>query len=159
VFLALVIQHTKCMNHVVICGLSGSTGFFYMFHLWHDLKKKLLTINACFSFLYKSAWNIRMQRDIITNLQRFSWKVPIIIADFNENWIFRPIFEKYSNIKFNEKLQWEPRRSMRTDGRTERQTDMTKLIVALRDFANAPENWFRQAHWFLLHHAVQIGCV
>jgi len=28
---------------------------------------------------------------------------------------------------------------MRTDGGTERQTDMTKLIVAFRKFSNAPE--------------------
>jgi hypothetical protein len=28
----------------------------------------------------------------------------------------------------------------RTDGRMERQTDMTKLIVAFRSFANAPKN-------------------
>jgi len=27
----------------------------------------------------------------------------------------------------------------RTDGRTDRQTDMTKLIVAFRSFANAPQ--------------------
>ena len=47
----------------------------------------------------------------------------------------------------------------RTNGRTERHTEMTKLIVALRNSANAPENWFRQAHWLLLHHSVQIGCV
>jgi hypothetical protein len=31
-------------------------------------------------------------------------------------------------------VQWEPSCSMRTDG----QTDMTKLIVAVRNFANAP---------------------
>jgi len=28
----------------------------------------------------------------------------------------------------------------RTDGQTDRQTDMTKLIVAFRNFANAPNN-------------------
>ena len=29
---------------------------------------------------------------------------------------------------------------MRTDRQTDRQTDMTKLIVSLRNFANAPKN-------------------
>ena len=29
------------------------------------------------------------------------------------------------------------------DGQTDRQTDMTKLIVAFRNFANAPKNMFR----------------
>ena len=32
------------------------------------------------------------------------------------------------------------RMDRRTDGRTDRQTDMTKLIVAIRIFANAPKN-------------------
>jgi hypothetical protein len=37
---------------------------------------------------------------------------------------------------FMEILQWEPSCSMRTDGRK----DMTKLIMAFRNFANAPKN-------------------
>jgi hypothetical protein len=32
---------------------------------------------------------------------------------------------------------------MRTDGRTDKRTDMTKLIVAFRNFANANKN----VHW------------
>jgi nicotinic acid mononucleotide adenylyltransferase len=70
----------------------------------------------------------------------------------------RKIFEISSNIKFHENpsfeisstdfrnvlkyqiswksVQWEPNCSMRTDGRA----DMTKLIDALRNFANAPKN-------------------
>ena len=31
-----------------------------------------------------------------------------------------------------------------TDGRTDGQTDMTKLIFTLRNFANAPKNSFRR---------------
>jgi hypothetical protein len=41
----------------------------------------------------------------------------------------RHIFEKYSNVKFHENP------SILTDGRT----DVTKLIVAFRNFAKAPE--------------------
>jgi hypothetical protein len=48
------------------------------------------------------------------------------------------IFEKHSNIKFHDNLssgiQVVPR------GRTDGQTDMTKLIVAFSNFANAPKN-------------------
>ena len=51
--------------------------------------------------------------------------------------ISRQIFEKYSSINFHEIREWEPSFSMRTD----RRTDMTKLIVAFRNFAKgAPEN-------------------
>ena len=35
--------------------------------------------------------------------------------------------------------QWEPSYSMRTDRRIEGRTGMTKVIVAFRNFANAPE--------------------
>jgi len=31
---------------------------------------------------------------------------------------------------------------MRTEGRTDRGTDMTKLTVAFRNFANAPTNYY-----------------
>jgi hypothetical protein len=49
----------------------------------------------------------------------------------------RHIFENYSNIKFHE----NPTNGSGVVpcGRTDRQTDMTKLIVAFRNFANAPK--------------------
>jgi hypothetical protein len=49
------------------------------------------------------------------------------------------IFEKYSNIKFHANpLGGNPVLPCGwTDGRTDRQTDMTKLIVAFRNFVNA----------------------
>jgi hypothetical protein len=51
------------------------------------------------------------------------------------------IFEKYSNIKNSwNYFQWQASRSMRAEGRMDRRTDMTKLIVALRNFANVPKN-------------------
>ena len=54
----------------------------------------------------------------------------------------RQIFEKSSNIKFREKpsggSRFVPRG--RTGEQTDRQTDMTKLTVAIRNFANAPKN-------------------
>jgi hypothetical protein len=43
---------------------------------------------------------------------------------------FRQIFEKYSNIKFHE----DP------SSGTDRRTDVTKLIVAFRNFAKASKN-------------------
>jgi len=33
VFVALVIQHAKCMHHIFICGLSGFTVVFQAFHI------------------------------------------------------------------------------------------------------------------------------
>jgi hypothetical protein len=44
-------------------------------------------------------------------------------------------------------VYWEQNCSMRMegrkDGRTDRHTDMTKLIVAIRNLANAPESYRR----------------
>jgi len=55
---------------------------------------------------------------------------------------YRQIFEKPSYDKFHENpfsgSQVVP--PGRTDERKDRRTDMTKLIVAFRNFANAPKN-------------------
>ena len=54
----------------------------------------------------------------------------------NKHEFPRYIFENYSNIKFRKN---PPCGSRRTD----RQTDLTKLIVAFHNFASAPKNWSR----------------
>ena len=54
----------------------------------------------------------------------------------------RQIFEKYSYIKFNEN-RFSGNRVVpfgRKDGQRDRGTDTTKLIVAFRNFANAPKS-------------------
>jgi hypothetical protein len=43
-------------------------------------------------------------------------------------------------------LEAEFHADRRTDGRTDKQTDMTKLTVTFRKFANAPKNATREAH-------------
>jgi len=52
------------------------------------------------------------------------------------------IFEKYSNIKFHEKLS-RGAELLHATGRTDRRTDMTKLIIACRKFSNAPKSRMR----------------
>ena len=53
----------------------------------------------------------------------------------------RQIFEKSSNIKFHENPSSGSRvvPCGQTDRRTDGRTDMTKLIVVFRNFANAPK--------------------
>jgi hypothetical protein len=91
---------------------------------------------------------------MITNVYRSSCKVLAILVKFYETWIyfneawifFWQIFEKYSNIKFHENPSIG--NLVVPCGRTDRRIDITKLIVALRNFANAPKNRF---FWVLLH--------
>ena len=59
------------------------------------------------------------------------------LSDFNETWNFSTVFRKMLKYKISCKsAQWAQSCFMRTDGRT----DMTKLIVAFRNFANTPKN-------------------
>jgi len=62
------------------------------------------------------------------------------------------IVEKFSNIIFHEYSSVGSRVNPR--GRTDGQTDMTKLIVAFRNFANAPKNYdeYDKATNFLQQH-------
>ena len=62
-----------------------------------------------FDFLYvclkyfRLLWKI--QHDIIKNVRRSSYKVSIVLSDFNKTWIFRQDFfapHKSSNMKFRE---------------------------------------------------------
>ena len=80
----------------------------------------------------------RTKRDIFLYLHWISCKVPLVLQYFNQTGIYsRQNFEKLSNIKFNEYLSsgsW-----VVPCVQTDRQTDMMKTIVALRNFANAPK--------------------
>jgi hypothetical protein len=72
---------------------------------------------------------------MIINVYWSSCKV--FLTDFNETWIVLTDFRKILEYKISSRsFQWEPSYSTRADGRT----DMTKLVVAFRNFANAPKN-------------------
>jgi len=72
-------------------------------------------------------------------------KYPVFLSDFNETWIFSTDFRKIHKYQITLKtVQWKPSTFQRTDGETDgwtdRRTDMTKLIVTFRNFANVPKN-------------------
>jgi hypothetical protein len=65
---------------------------------------------------------------------------PLFWSDFYEPWIFSTNFKKMLKYQISRKsMQWEPSCSKQTD----RQTEMTKLIVAFRNSAKAPKKEFR----------------
>jgi hypothetical protein len=133
------------MCHIVICPLSCSTIFSTLSYKRHDFRKKKKCLNKkcvlTFStnFVRKNLILRGIGRDIVTMAYRSSCKVPVIPVRFQWNFNF---FNKFSEKKtqmsnfIQKSVQWEPSCSIRTD----RRTDMTKLIVAFRNFAKLFKN-------------------
>ena len=70
----------------------------------------------------------------------------------------RQIFNKCLNINFHENLSNGNRfLSMRADGRTDGQTDMTKLIFAFRYSAEAPNNGAGDSKMLICGNAEKFG--
>ena len=65
-------------------------------------------------------------------------KYPLFLSDFNETRIFFDRFPKHTRISNFIKIRPVGAELFHADGQTERQT--TKLIVAFRNFVNAPKN-------------------
>ena len=81
----------------------------------------------------------RREGDNIINILRCSCEIPIFIIRFFRIVDFsRHIFNKYSNIKFNDNSSSGNR--FVPCGRIDEQTDMMKLNVTLRNFVKAQSN-------------------
>jgi hypothetical protein len=112
-------------------------------HKQHDFRIKFTEHKMCFDFslqfflehfsFYDKFSEILSQMYIDLHI-----KYPLSLPDVNETWFFPKEFRRVANIKF----QQNPFSGSRVVpyGRTDRRTGMTKLIVAIRNFANAPTN-------------------
>jgi len=86
-----------------------------------------------------------IKRDIIQNVYRSACIVPVTLSDCNETWIFWTDFEK---IKRSNIMKIRCGNRVVSCGRTNRQTDVTKLIVAFRSFEKRACNWiFEKVGW------------
>jgi hypothetical protein len=135
-------QHAVCMCRIVTCGLSCSTIFSTLSHKGQKFRKKLLNMKCVFCVSLQLMFETflilrRTERDTIKMYIGLHIKYPLFSSYFNE--IFLDIFSKNTrNIKFYTNPSSRSRIVPR--GRTAAQTDMTKLIVAFRNFANATKN-------------------
>jgi hypothetical protein len=71
--------------------------------------------------------------------KRLNVKYPLFLSDFNEILIFSTYFREKVQISSFIKIRPMGADLFYADRRTNIQTDMTKLIVASRNFANAPK--------------------
>ena len=108
----------------------------------------------CFDFLYNfclehfSFWEelseIWSKRYAVPHV-----KYPLFLSDFNESWILSRDCRKNTQIPNFMKIRPVGTESFHVDG----QPDTTKLMVAFRNFANAPKMW----SWHSLWHSYKSG--
>jgi len=94
----------------------------------HDLRENVLGHAMCV-FIFSKIFVLNLYHSK-KNLARYYHKYaclhvqyPLLLSDFIETWIFQTQFRKILKYQIWWKsVQWEPRCSMRTGGRTDKQT-------------------------------------
>jgi len=133
------------MRYIVVCCLSGCTTFSTLSYKWHDSRKKKKVIEPT-----KFWFSLQILSQTFFNLRRNEWDNKKIVFVFTWSTCYscqilmklefsRQIVEKHYNVKFHENSSCGSR--VNPCEQTDRQTDMTQLIVAFRNFAKAPKNW------------------
>jgi hypothetical protein len=111
-------------------------------HKLHDFRKQLLKEKkVCFEILYNFYLKFffilrRIERDMIENIYWLSCKVPLILVRVQRHVNFLDRFSKNTQIPNFMKIRPVGDELFHADGRT----DMTKIIVAFRNFSKAHIN-------------------
>ena len=144
VFVALGIQLAMRMRHNVICGLPRSTTYFHIISYTSRFSTEVMENKMCvpiFSTTFSEIVFIsrRSERDMIKNVHWSSCRVPFILVRLRWSLNFIESFSKNAQISNFMKIRPVRAELFHADRQTERdfgRTDMTKLIVAFRNFAN-----------------------
>jgi hypothetical protein len=150
------IQHPMRMRHIVVCGLSCCKIFFPHYLIKDTIFGETLSNKKCvfwfpLQLLSETFLILRKnERDMIKNVYRSSCKIAYIPVRFQ--WKFKILnrFSKNIQILNSTKFRWVGVVLFHADGQT-----WWKLIVAFRNFANAPKNTsvrrdLRWSSWSLL---------
>ena len=104
-------------------------------HKWYDFRRQM-TKHKMPALIFSTSlvWNISHPRkihwDVNINLHRSAYKVPVILVRFSSNLNFLGRFSKHPQISNIMNLRPVAAELFHAD----RQTDMTKVTVALRNF-------------------------
>jgi hypothetical protein len=162
---ALVIQHASAC--AVLYWHMWPVWLYHIFqqYLMNGLifGQTLLNIKHVFCFSYNLFfWNISHSKKNSVSYRKCTYvlcKYSLFLSDFDEPRIiltdFRKIILYYISWK---SVQWDSSFFMRTDrhiggrtdGRTDRQTDEKKLIVAFHNFANTPDVTYERQYNILI---------
>ena len=113
-----------------------------LYHKRHDFWKDVVEHNMCVLIAFPNLsgtllFATRIQQDITINVLMSSSKVPVSLVRFQ--WILNIIDTFLENSQASSSMKSHPLKpcfSMRTDGGRE----VPKIVVAFRNFANAPQN-------------------
>jgi hypothetical protein len=124
VFVALHIQHTTIMHHVVICGLSGCTNVSTLSHKRHDFRNEsLLSVKCVFwialQFLSEMFLILKIiEWDVIKMFIGLHVNYPLFVSELDETGILSTYFREILKYQISWKsVEWEPS-SLLTDEQT-----------------------------------------
>ena len=109
-------------------------------------RKKIIEHKMCLHFLYNFclkhfSFSEKFSKVLSHMYERLHVKHQLFLWDDNETWFSSTDSGKILEYQIQWKsVQWKPSCSMRADGETDRQTEMTNLTVTFRNFADKPQN-------------------
>jgi len=143
VCVTLVIQHAKCICRITLPPVSSPAlpDFSTLPHKRNDFWENTIKTNIFSTTSSQTSFILRRtERDMVVNAYRSSCKVPVILVRFESTVKSLDSVQKSSTLNFV-KIFPTGVHVVANEGIDE-QTYMTQLMVAFRNFANTPTNFW-----------------